>query len=232
MRETKEILRDYTILYAEDDISLRGTIVELLDRYFGRVYEASDGREALGIYQEYRVDVVMCDIDMPIVDGLEVASIIRKSNRDIPIVILTAYSDRDKLLKAIELQLIKYLLKPIEPDSFRETLKEIAKELHYIKGDLLNLSSGYYYQSREKELYFQDSIIRLSPKEKRLLELLILQRDRGVTYEDIMLYVWDDSRDRDISIESVKSLVTRLRKRLPLDTITNIYGRGYIIKIV
>ncbi|NOR57562.1 MAG: response regulator, partial [Sulfurimonas sp.] len=93
----------FSILYAEDDERIREKYAKFLRLYFKDVYEATNGKEALELYDENRPDVIILDINMPIINGLEVAKIIRRRDNETQLIILSAYSDREKLLVATEL---------------------------------------------------------------------------------------------------------------------------------
>ena len=94
-----------TLLYAEDNQESRENYAFVLKDYFDEVYIAKDGREALAMYHEKKPDIVLLDVTMPKMDGLEVAQVIRKENEEIPIIMLTAHSEVDKLLRAVPLPL-------------------------------------------------------------------------------------------------------------------------------
>jgi len=225
---TKDILQSHTVLYVEDDEGVRQHFVESLGRYFKQVYEASDGKEALNIYYEKDIDVLIADIDLPKLDGLTLVELIRKKDETLPIVMLTAYSDTDKLLKAAELYLIKYLLKPIEPKEFREVLQKIAKKLSRKEKDIV-LEDGYVWSVKKNKMYHESHEILLLPKEQRLLQLLICNRGQCVGFGEIMVEVWEDDENETITNEAIKYHVTQLRKKLSGLTIRNVYAQGYVL---
>ena len=105
---------ELTLLYVEDDIKLREQFMRVLKPKFKEVYEASDGVHALVLYAQYSPDMMLVDINLPKIDGLEVIEKIRKSDKTTPIVILSAYSDQEKLLRAMTLGLSEYLIKPVK----------------------------------------------------------------------------------------------------------------------
>jgi DNA-binding response OmpR family regulator len=167
---------------------------------------------------------------MPKMDGLTLASQIRKANRSIPIVMITAFTDTDKLLKATELNLTKYLVKPVEPLAFKEALAKIAKTLILRDEKYFHLKEGYIWDKETQELRSKEKIIPLLQKEKVLLSLLISKYRECVNFTDIMALVWEDDFDAEISVESVKFQVTKLRKKLPKESIKNVYGKGYVLE--
>lgn len=232
------ILKNFSILYAEDNIELQRAVLEYLERHFGAVYVADDGKEALEKYACYAPDVLLLDIDMPFVDGLSVAQEVRTNNEDIPIMILTAYTDTDKLLRATELNLAKYLvksemnsflMKPIQPLAFQKAMQKIATILAKNSNNHVKLSATHIWEHSSKQLFINHKLTPLSPKEHTLLNLFIEHQGRCVTFEEIILKLWEDSFDEDISIDSVKQQVSLLRKKLPPNTIQNIYATGYTL---
>jgi DNA-binding response OmpR family regulator len=220
--------KKYSILYAEDNREVQVEVVEYLQKYFKKVYVANDGREALKLYNEKRVDSLLLDIDMPFVDGLTVAKEVRVSDKTIPIVMLTAFTDTDKLLCATELHLCKYLVKPIDPMNFRAIINKLLLEIDELQSDRLEIAHDYVWNRNKKKLYHQNQLITLTQKEQVLLGLLIEKRSECVTFTEIMALVWEDDFDKEVSVQSVKFQVTLLRKKLPKNSIKNVYGKGYI----
>jgi len=225
-----EILKQYSILYAEDDKAVQKSTAEYLQRYFKEVYVASDGAEALALYQKCQPLVVMLDITMPRIDGLEVAKQIRTQSEETVIVMMTAHTDVERLLEATELNLCKYLVKPVKATAFKKALQKIANKIRTYDTQMLALWVGYVWDQSKEILYHAHSPVPLSNKEQLLLSLLIQKHDDGVCFEDIMAVVWQEDFEKEISLSSVKYQVSMLRKKLPEDVITNLYGKGYKLR--
>ena len=224
------ILKNHTILYAEDNLLVQKNIREYLESYFSLVYVASNGNEALALYKDYHPDVLLLDINLPYLSGLELAKEIRKKDKTIKILMLTAYSKKEQLLLATELKLTKYLIKPITPKIFKETMKVLSEELQSNSSSFVNLSKTCVWDKKLEQLRVDDRIISLSEKEHRLLKFLFLNKGKAVSYEDIMVEVWEDSFEKNISIDSVKNQVSHLRKKLPRSCIDSVYGKGYMFR--
>jgi len=224
------LLKEHSILYVEDEPKIRMSIEEYLNSYFGIVYLASDGKEALTLYEKHHPDVLLLDINLPFLSGLEVAQEVRKKDQTVKIVLLTAHTNAEMLLLATELKLTKYLIKPIAPKLFRGAMELLAQELRQNPSRFINLSKNCIWDIQQEALRIDDVPLSLLEKEHRLLVLLIQHRGSAVSYEDIMVYVWDDAFDKDISLDSVKNQVSHLRKKLPSGCIDSVYGKGYILK--
>ena len=224
------ILKNHSILYVEDEPEIQSNIAEYLGSYFADVYLASNGDEALDQYYKHHPDVLLLDINLPRLDGLSVAKKVREKDHSAKIIMLTAFTEKEKLLKATELKLTKYLIKPVSPKEFKETLELLAKELINNPTRYLNLSNCYIWDREQEQLTLNDSPVSLTEKEHRLLKLFITNKSKTISYEKIMVEVWEDAFEREISIDSVKNQVSQLRKKLPEGCIVSVYGEGYVLK--
>ncbi len=123
-------LKSVRILYVEDDISARDEVAFLLESYTDELILASDGMEGLALFNEHKPDMVITDIQMPNMSGIEMAEQIRKIDPDIPIILTTAFNDSEYLFKAIELNINVYETKPIDLRRLLAKIASIAKQLY------------------------------------------------------------------------------------------------------
>jgi len=223
------LLKNYSILYVEDELNIQKQMTEYLEGYFRDVYVSSDGKQGLEKYEEYHPDVLLLDIDLPHMDGLSLAKSIRKKDKSVSIIMLTAFTDQEKLLKATELKLLKYLVKPIDLLEFQETLDLLAVELTESTKEILVLGEGYTWNKSEGKLCHKGKSIVLTSKEQQLLVLLAKHQHKSISFEDIMAHVWADESEREVSVNCVKNVVSDLRKKLPNDAIQSVYGKGYML---
>ena len=222
-------LNSYTILYAEDESIIRINITQQLSRYFKKVYTVKDGEEALAMYKQVNPDVLMLDINMPKLSGLEVAQKIRQTDKNIPIVIMTAYTQKALLLDAIELNLCKYLVKPVSKAKLKEGLRRLEETLLLRKDDIIMLSNAYSWNKQTKKLYKEHELIKLPHREQLLLTLMMDNFQKNVSIEDISAIVWEDKFMDEISINTIKKLVSGLRKKLPENCLKSVYSSGYVL---
>ncbi len=125
-------MNDLTLLYIEDDYDQIENVTFLLARYVKNIYTAVDGEEALEKYFKYKPDIIVSDISIPKIDGLSVAKKIREDAKEIPIIMMTAHRDSDRLLKAIDIGVSSYVTKPFT----LVKLKEAIEKAIVSKGDL------------------------------------------------------------------------------------------------
>lgn len=228
-----EFFQNMSLLYAEDEIVAQALYHEYFKKYFNTIYLAENGQKALNIYKEKKPDIVILDISMPILGGLDVCKIIRKNDKYTKIILLTALTDKDILLEAIELGLTTYLEKPVKKEKLAQALLKLSEEFLNVKNVLLykDKEQSYSWDSHKRELFCNSDIISLTKKEKSLLELLITTHHNKVTYQQIFDVVWFDSENfQDYSESSIKTLIKKLRSKLPPDLIKNAYGLGYYLE--
>jgi len=221
---TLEKLKTLTILYAEDEDKIRKKISDSLNYYVKNVIEASDGQEALELYHEYNPDIVFTDILMPNIDGIELVKEIRKNSTKTPVVIITAHTDKEYLLGAIDLHLEQYIVKPINLASLKKALIKCLKVVSDNNSIIEELKDSYRYDIDKKTILYNDTKTDLSPKEIKLLELLLQNKNRVVCYQEIEQHVWEDEY---MSENALKSLLKNLRHKLPENYIRNLSGIGY-----
>jgi DNA-binding response OmpR family regulator len=223
-------MKKFTLLYAEDEQETRKEHIRYLEsRYALKVYEANDGEEALALYKQYKPDIVLTDITMPKMDGLKFIEEIRKESLRTKVIILTAHSDREKLLKALELQLISYIVKPLNRKKLQESMEiamSMCQEQERDVDKVVYLNEEYRFDMESEQYYQGDTLILLTKAESSLLFLLCKNRSKKVSSLDIFLYVWDDF-DKEYSANSVRTLVKNLRKKLPRGALQNVYGGYY-----
>ena len=102
-----------------------------LRRWVGTLHTATNGQEGAQAFLEHHPDVVVTDIKMPVMDGLEMASTIKASSREVPIIVITAYSERDYFIRAIEIGVDQYVTKPVNTDILLQAIyKSASHHLH------------------------------------------------------------------------------------------------------
>ena len=226
---SSEKISDISILIAEDEKQLLNSMVEYLELFFENVYTAEDGLSAYEIYKNQKPDVIITDINMPRLDGLSMIEKIRKNDLQTKIIITTAHSEKEKLMQAIELHLVKYLIKPIQSDELKELLLSLVEELRQ-KKNRVYLKESFYWDKTEKRLFKNKIEIELKPKEQKVLELLCSRTNQSISAIDIYNYLYEDQPERDFSSDAITSLMKRIRQKLPKGTIKSSYGVGYILQ--
>lgn len=123
-------IKNLSILYVEDDAVLRDEFAEILGRLYGKITAAKNGKHALFIYDELITkktppDIIISDVDMPMINGIEFLEKIREKNKHVPFIFTTAHSDVEYLLKSISLNVSEYLIKPIDITALKSKIQTI-----------------------------------------------------------------------------------------------------------
>ena len=219
---------NYKLLYIEDNKATRLVTSMFLEPYFSSIVEATDGREALKLYEENRPDIIISDIEMPQINGLEFSKKIREKDKKTPIIIITAYTSVEYLLEAVTLKLIKYINKPLKETDLLEALDVAFRELESESPSVIQLDKALFYDSFNQVLSSKKRIIHLSSSESKLLDILIKNRERIVSYSEIEEYIWGD---KYMSFDALRSLILKTRKLVGKSVIQNISKTGYKIKL-
>jgi DNA-binding response OmpR family regulator len=218
----------YTLLFVEDESMIRRIAISLLRPYFIEIYEASDGVEALEIYNAKKPDLIITDIEMPNMNGLTLCKNIRKEDRTTPILITTAYTSTDYLLEAISLNLVRYLVKPMQEEELFESLRVCFEQIETNKPTITNITKEYKYDTFNHTLIYKDEIVTITNSQHKLISILIANHGRIVSYKEIEHYVW---YDKVMSSDALRSLIRDLRKLIGKESIENISKCGYRIHL-
>ncbi|WP_345993098.1 response regulator transcription factor [Sulfurimonas sp. HSL-1716] len=224
----KKFLKELKVLLVEDEEKLANSFKDAIGDSFYRFYIANNGQEGLEKYYALKPDIIITDIMMPGMTGLEMSKEIRKTNKDIPIIILSAYSETDKFLNAIDIGVVKYFIKPYDPDELLEYINSIGNK---IENKLIKLSDGFSFNKGTGVLYKNNRYIALSKKEIEFIQLLVERGQNGkmtVDSDSIKEKLWPDE---EASEERLRTFIKRLRSKTSSELIVNVKGHGYQLRI-
>lgn len=222
-----DVLSNKKVLCLEDEEAILRNICASLELFFAEVKGVTDGFDALELAMSGAYDVLVLDISVPNIDGLEIAKKVRAINQKIPIVILSSHVEQEYLWRAVELKITRYLAKPYDKKSFVKALEDVAFEL-VGRTPTIRLNDELEYDFGKKALYVNGEISHLSKSESKLLEYFLNNKNKTITYEQIFDYIWDYEQPTK---EAIKTIVKELRRKLGKDVIKNLYGVGYLCEI-
>jgi len=228
MDEKYEILlNESSILLAEDEENVRESFKKVLLLYVNEVYTAKNGEEAFELYNKHQPNIIITDIKMPKLNGLEFIKKIREKNSEIPIIVTSAYADQDFLLESIKLSLVEYVIKPIKEKDLMRLLKECAQKLYKKSKTVIKLEQNCAYDLDNKKFICRNKSIPLTQKEVEFFEILLAHRGNLVTKQNIedKIYIYEEAPP-----SALKNLVFKLRKKLNIDIIQTVGKLGYTIK--
>lgn len=222
------MLKSLNILYIEKDDYTREYISDALEFMSMNVTSTKCGDEAYSLYLKNKPDILVSDIEVPILDKYNLVEKIRQNDNNIQIIITSEITSTEHFLKAVELNLVKYLLKPISLSNLKSALTICINNIeNKWEESIKYFNDQDFYNLSEQRLVVNSETIKLDYHERGFLELLLKHNDRTLTYMEIEREIWDNN----MSSAAIRSLVRNLRKKLPANTIENLSKIGYKINI-
>ncbi len=217
-------MKNLKVLIVEDEIDLANLIKSSIKELFFKVVIAKDGLEAIKKFDSFKPDIIISDIMMPNLNGLEMSKKIKEKNSETPIVILSAHSHKDMLLEAIDLGISKYFIKPFDIEEFIEYLKDLSKKIN--KNKSIKLKDDFVFDFNNLSLYQNDILVNLTKRERQFLALLIENKNSYVTTFDIKKTLWENEI---VSDERLRTFIKRLRAKTSKELIENVSSCGYMV---
>lgn len=218
-----KLLKNLDVLYVEDDAVVASQTVSLLESFLNAVYYYDNAEEALEFLKSNTVHMIVTDIELPGMSGLELCKEIRKSDRKLPIFITTVHRDTEKLIEAISLNLVDYLIKPVSVSSMKDILLKTLRRLEENGSLIVKINNDTEYFPLYGEVEVLGECISLTKKETALLDLLLLYKGQIVSHETIEHEIYYDD---PISEAAYKSFIYRLRKKIGKKAIVSVSGVG------
>lgn len=224
------ISKNMKILYVEDNEEARGQTVKMLENYFSDITVATNGEEGLNLFKENSYHIIFSDIEMPVMDGITMIGHIRKLNKEIPIVILSAHNNEKYFLETIKAGIDGYILKPYDFEQITEVITKIIMkfDIQLKSKSNIKLVDGYIWSKEHQTLFKDDKKIKLSKNEIKLLKILALSINTTITNQEIESYIFNDNLSQN---KRLRSLVSRMKLKLNQSLIEANYGRGYTLKV-
>ncbi len=214
------------ILLLEDEMMLQTSINEYLNDMGYRVSVFGDGQEALNNLEKNEYDLLLLDINVPAIDGLQLVSKLKQTNNYTPTIFISANTDISTISKAFDGGAIDYLKKPFHLKELAIRIQKEIENIQKIKLKHISLSKSYSLVVDENCLYFNREVQLLTNKKFQIVKYLAQNIGTIITIDTLRIYVWDSEPIGDATIRAEMS---RLKKELKEDFIKNIKGVGYTI---
>lgn len=223
-----------SILLAEDEPNFGTVLKSYLNLANYEVDWCLNGKEAYSKILNNHYQLCILDVMMPEMDGFDLAQEIRKKNKQVPIIFLTARGLKEDVLKGFEIGADDYLTKPFDSDILLQKIKVLLKRNQ--KEMVINTSEmpigKYTFNYASRTLTYQEREQRLSPKEAELLLMMSQKINSVISRSEALLHIWKE--DNYFTGRSMDVYIAKLRKHLNADTsvkIVNIHGNGFSLKV-
>lgn len=222
-----ERLKTKTILLVEDERVIRENIASMLKFFFKEVYTACDGYDGLDKYEANLPDIIMTDLKMPNMTGFELLDELIKRQSNSYLVIVSAHTDTDFLIKALHNGIHRYIIKPVTEDELFTTFKAYFEKIDDILPQSIQIDKNIILDLEKNQALVNNAEVHLNKKETMLLKVLCQNMNKVYTYEEIEYQVWGN---KSMSLSAIRSVVRDLRKKIGQEYVVNISGTGYRLK--
>ena len=212
------------ILLLEDEAMLRSSVREFLEAKKCEVVDFYDVAEALESFRNGSFDALVVDINVPTLNGYELLEEVRKKDKNLPVIFITAMTDIDDITKAYNLGCSDYLKKPFKLEELWLRVGQIFKLMDGKNSNILLITQKYRYDKKHKVLYYENQEQPLSKKHLHIIDMLASNTNFTYDFDAFRRRVWE--RD-DIGDATIRTEINRLRKLLKEEIIINAKGLGY-----
>ena len=213
------------LLLLEDDLTLNETVVEYLEDQGYEVVSVYDGEDAISTIYENSFDLLLLDVNVPILNGFEVLKTIRKEGNTTPAIYITSLNSMDSLEKGYESGCDDYIRKPFALKELLIRVETIIKREFSVKNELIVLGENITFDSIANELLCDGEVVKLNFKELKLLKFFLQNPNELLIHDRIYDYVWE--YDEEYSDNSLRTYIKNLRKILGKEKIVSLKKLGY-----
>ncbi|PDW03316.1 response regulator transcription factor [Candidatus Viridilinea mediisalina] len=203
-----------TILIVDDDQGLRELIRINLEHEGYQIIQAGNGLQCLDLVREERPDLVILDVMMPEMDGLEACRQLRQFTQ-VPILMLTARTQSDDVITGLDQGADDYLLKPFNLDELAARLRALLRRVPPTYQPLVACDEQIQMDQRSREVFVRGALVDLTPTEYQLLRILMEQAGKVIEHETLLNAVWGQEYTRDN--DYLKVYIWHLRRKIEVD---------------
>jgi DNA-binding response OmpR family regulator len=214
------------ILLLEDDLILSEVIVEHLEYYNYSVTPIYNGIEAEDTLFEQKFDLLLFDVNVPLLNGFELLKNLRAAGDVTPVIFITSMNSSKDVLEGFEIGANDYLKKPFEMIELKARIDNIKRHFKIDDEDIISLAENVSYDTTRYLLFIDSQEHKLPKKEGDFLSYFLRNRAKVISTDELMVNVW--SYDTSPTSSTIRTYVKNLRRLLGEDCIRTIRGVGYL----
>ena len=230
LRDLIKHTKNLNVLYVEDNLEVQTQTAKMLQSFFNNISIANNGKVALELFvNNDSYHILITDIKMPILDGLGFIESIRKINKRVPIIVLSAHDNKDYFLKTINAGIDGYILKPYTLGQITNTLTNIMEKYEFdiINKQIIELDFDFIWNKKENQLFKKNEMIKLSRNEVKLFQLFIDNYSLLKNYQEIETFIFGYFEN---DMKKIRNLLSRLKIKLDCELFETIHSHGYSLK--
>ncbi|RJG26531.1 response regulator transcription factor [Paenibacillus thiaminolyticus] len=215
------------LLIVEDEVNILKALKKGFTKLGYAVDTAEDGEQALELFYSNMYDLVVLDLNLPRMDGIEVLAEIRREDKTIHIIILSARAEVKDKIVGLDVGANDYLSKPFHFAELEARIRALLRR-KFETTDTVIVCSDVKIDTATKKVFVKENAINLSRKEYAILEYLMMNKGRIVSNEELIEHIWESQADTYTN--AFKVHIHGLRKKLPVNLIRNLRGEGYYVE--
>jgi DNA-binding response OmpR family regulator len=235
------------VLIVDDEEIARLSLAEILRLEGFAIKAVSSGEAAVAVFSVEAFDVMILDLKMAGMSGVDVLNSLADSQPDLAVIIMTAYGSIETAIQAIRYQVQDYLLKPVSPEQVLESINRVltkkrsgiltvAEERARYHSKVEILPGGATLTWEKRQIIWASGSLSLTPTEARLLKVLFERKNEMVSHSDLVFLIQGYRLDVEESAKILRPVVSRLRKKLVSvpdwgERIINVRGAGYVLEL-
>lgn len=224
MNNKFDVLRDRSIMIVDDDELTRMALNGGLKRYCKHFYVAVDGMDGLDKFKQNNIDLIITDIHMPNLNGLDMMNEILKLKPDQSFIVVTSFDTDENLFESMKKGAISFIKKPIMMENLQNA---VVMALFKIEEKIIKLSDEITVNISKEKIYKNGEEIYLSKLENAIFWLLCFNIENLVSYEMMEDFAYDGN---SVKIGTIHTVIMRIKKQLSDINLINISGSGYILR--
>ncbi len=216
-----------SILLVEDDADLAAGLLQALRKEGLTINHVATGRDALHVVKTEPPSLIVLDLGLPDMDGLQVLQGVRREHADLPVLLLTARDTLDDKISGLDSGADDYLAKPFEMPELLARLRALGRRVNTAKTNLIEIGN-VCFDTAAQTVTVSDEVIEMPRRELMLLRVLMENSGRVQTRDSLenKLYSWGE----EVASNALEVHVHHLRKKLGADFIATVRGVGYTVK--
>ena len=224
-------LKDKTALYIEDEIEVLENISKVFENYFEKTYVVDNAERGYELLLNYKIDILLVDIELPKMNGIELIQKIREKNKHIHIIVVSAYTKTNYFLDCINYKVDAYIIKPFTFIKIQELLTKLNNEFssHDTLSNILHLDDNFSFNRSSSQLLYNNNAIHLTKKERTVLIFFLKHKNHLISIADLEYHVWPE---KESNPSRRRSLISRLRQKLNQNFIETYPSEGYIFRLI
>lgn len=218
----------FRILFVDDDIQYQDVIKELLELENYEVITANNAADGLRLFKESEFDLVISDLKMEKIDGIQFLTILRKLNKKVKVIILTGSENDNAEIKCLDMSVNDYVKKPVSLDVLLKRIEIVLSNTNIEASPNRNVSEAGNLEvdTKKRRVYLDGQVVAITTMEYNLLVFFLENRNVIFSREEILRHVWKINENY-ADLRTIDTHVKKLRAKLKLSCIYSVRGVGY-----